>query len=43
MGELYSNEDEKSRVLMSELRELAKQGYLARQPRNGFGFNPSYA
>ena len=43
MGELYYNENEKSRVLMNKLRVLAKQEYLARQPRIGFGFNPSYA
>ena len=40
--DIYSNEDEKPKDLLTELRELAKQEYLARQPRNGFGFNPSY-
>ena len=43
MGELYYNEDEKSRVLMNELNKLPKQAYLARQQRNGFNYNPSYA
>ena len=41
--DIYSNEDEKPKDLLTELRELAKQEYLARQPRNGFRFNPSYA
>ena len=42
MGELYSNEDEKSRDLMNELNELATQNYFARQSRGGFSFHPSY-
>ena len=41
--DIYSNEDEKPKDLLTELRELAKQEYLARQPHNGFRFNPSYA
>ena len=37
-----SNETEKPRVLMTELNELGRQGYFARQSRNGFRFNSSY-